>query len=313
MIGRTPASISAVRPLRHGVIADFEVTEQMLRRFIAKVVRSRWAHPRLVMCAPSGITEVEHRAMEEASLSAGAREVHLIEEPLAAAIGAGVPIEEPVGRMIVDIGGGTSEVAVISLGGDRGLALGAGRRLRPRRGDRGVHPQHAPHGHRVPERRGDQARDRLRGHAHVRDRDGCARTRPALRAAARDPAGQRRAAPGDRGAAAGRSSQRCRRRWSRRRPSSPATSPSTASCWRAAARCLKAFPERVEIETGMSAYLADRRSPASPWAPGGRSRSSTCSRGRPSRRDARALDGAIADQAMREQRARPSGAGKAGE
>src|SRR5215216_6130043 len=116
MIGRTPAAISAIRPLRHGVIADFEVTEQMLRRFIAKVVRSRWAHPRLVMCAPSGITDVERRAMEEASLSAGAREVHLIEEPLAAAIGAGVPIAEPVGRMVVDVGGGTSEVAVISLG-----------------------------------------------------------------------------------------------------------------------------------------------------------------------------------------------------
>jgi rod shape-determining protein MreB len=117
MIGRTPASISAIRPLRHGVIADFEVTEQMLRRFIAKVVRSRWAHPKLVMCAPSGITDVERRAMTEASLSAGAREVHLIEEPLAAAIGAGVEIAEPVGRMIVDVGGGTSEVAVISLGG----------------------------------------------------------------------------------------------------------------------------------------------------------------------------------------------------
>ena len=117
MIGRTPASISAIRPLRHGVIADFEVTEQMLRQFIAKVGRSRWNHPRVVMCAPSGITDVERRALEEASLSAGARQVHLIEEPLAAAIGAGVPIAEPVGRMIVDVGGGTSEVAVISLGG----------------------------------------------------------------------------------------------------------------------------------------------------------------------------------------------------
>jgi rod shape-determining protein MreB len=84
---------------------------------MAKVVRSRWARPRLVMCAPSGITDVERRALEEASMSAGAREVHLIEEPLAAAIGAGVPIDEPVGRMVVDVGGGTSEVAVISLGG----------------------------------------------------------------------------------------------------------------------------------------------------------------------------------------------------
>src|SRR5919112_25202 len=117
MIGRTPASISATRPLRHGVIADFEVTEKMLRHFIAKVLDRRRAHPRLVVCAPSGITEVERRAVEEAALSAGARQVHLIEEPIAAAIGAGIPIAEPVGRMVVDVGGGTSEVAVISLGG----------------------------------------------------------------------------------------------------------------------------------------------------------------------------------------------------
>jgi len=117
MIGRTPASISATRPLRHGVIADFEVTEQMLRHFIAKVLQSRWVHPRLVMCAPSGITDVERRAIEEASLSAGARRVHLIEEPIAAAIGAGLAIAEPVGRMVVDVGGGTTDVAVISLGG----------------------------------------------------------------------------------------------------------------------------------------------------------------------------------------------------
>jgi rod shape-determining protein MreB len=117
MIGRTPATISADRPLRHGVIADFEVTEAMLRQFVDKVLHSRFSRPRLVMCAPSGVTDVERRAVEEASLSAGAREVHLIEESLAAAIGAGLPIAEPVGRMVVDVGGGTSEVAVISLGG----------------------------------------------------------------------------------------------------------------------------------------------------------------------------------------------------
>jgi rod shape-determining protein MreB len=117
MIGRTPASISAVRPLRHGVIADFEVTEEMLRYFIRKVIDRRIGHPRLIVCAPSGVTEVEKRAVEEASLAAGARRVHLIEEPIAAAIGAGLAIEEPVGRMIVDVGGGTTEVAVISLGG----------------------------------------------------------------------------------------------------------------------------------------------------------------------------------------------------
>jgi rod shape-determining protein MreB len=117
MIGRTPARILAMRPLRHGVIADFEVTEAMLRHFIRRVIDRRSAHPRLIVCAPSGVTEVEKRAVEEAALAAGARQVHLIEEPIAAAIGAGLAIEEPVGRMIVDVGGGTSEVAVISLGG----------------------------------------------------------------------------------------------------------------------------------------------------------------------------------------------------
>jgi rod shape-determining protein MreB len=117
MIGRTPASISATRPLRHGVIADFEVTEAMLRYFIRRVLDRRRAHPRLIVCAPSGVTEVEKRAVEEASLAAGARRVHLIEEPIAAAIGAGLAIEEPVGRLVVDVGGGTSEMAVISLGG----------------------------------------------------------------------------------------------------------------------------------------------------------------------------------------------------
>ena len=116
MIGRTPATISAVRPLRHGVIADFEVTEEMLRYFIRKVLDRRRGHPRLIVCAPSGVTAVERRAVEEASLAAGARRVHLFVEPIAAAIGAGVAIAEPVGRMVVNVGGGTSEVAVISLG-----------------------------------------------------------------------------------------------------------------------------------------------------------------------------------------------------
>jgi rod shape-determining protein MreB len=116
MIGRTPATISATRPLRHGVIADFEVTEHMLRHFIRKVEPSRMARPRVVMCAPSGITAVEKRAVEEACLAAGARKVQLIQEPLAGAIGAGLPIEEPTGRMVVDVGGGTSEVAVLTLG-----------------------------------------------------------------------------------------------------------------------------------------------------------------------------------------------------
>ena len=117
MVGRTPASISAIRPLRHGVIADFEITEQMLRHFLGRVLTRRRSRPRLVICAPSGITDVEKRALDEAARGAGAREVHLIEEPLAAAIGAGVAIGEPIGRMVVDVGGGTTEVAVLSMGG----------------------------------------------------------------------------------------------------------------------------------------------------------------------------------------------------
>src|SRR3984885_683849 len=117
MLGRTPGTILAIRPLKDGVIADFEVTEEMLRHFIQKVHQNRWAHPRVVVCVPSGVTGVEKRAVEEACLSAGARQAYLIEEPMAAAIGAGLPVGEPTGSMVVDIGGGTSEVAVISLGG----------------------------------------------------------------------------------------------------------------------------------------------------------------------------------------------------
>ena len=117
MLGRTPGTIQAIRPLKDGVIADFDVTEEMLRHFIQKVHQNRWAHPRVVVCVPSGVTGVEKRAVEEACLSAGARTAYLIEEPMAAAIGAGLPVGEPTGSMVVDIGGGTSEVAVISLGG----------------------------------------------------------------------------------------------------------------------------------------------------------------------------------------------------
>jgi len=118
MIGRTPAHIQAIRPLKDGVIADFEICEKMLRYFIHKVHQRRFAKPRMVICVPSGITGVEQRAVQEAAEYAGARKpAHIIEEPMAAAIGAGLPVQEPTGNMIVDIGGGTSEVAVISLGG----------------------------------------------------------------------------------------------------------------------------------------------------------------------------------------------------
>ena len=117
MIGRTPSHIQAVRPLKDGVIADFEICEKMLRYFIHRVHHRRWLKPRMVLCVPSGITGVEKRAVREAAQSAGARETYIIEEPMAAAIGAGLRVSEPTGNMIVDIGGGTTEVAVISLGG----------------------------------------------------------------------------------------------------------------------------------------------------------------------------------------------------
>ena len=118
MIGRTPSHIQAIRPLKDGVIADFEICEKMLRYFIQKVHPRRFAKPRMVICVPSGITGVERRAVQEAAEYAGARKgVHIIEEPMAAAIGAGLPVHEPTGNMVVDIGGGTTEVAVISLGG----------------------------------------------------------------------------------------------------------------------------------------------------------------------------------------------------
>ena len=118
MIGRTPGSIVAVRPLKDGVIADFDITATMLKHFIRKAVKaSLFSKPRVVVCIPSGVTEVERRAVEDAARQAGAAEVDLIEEPMAAAIGAGLPISEPTGSMIVDIGGGTAEIAVISLGG----------------------------------------------------------------------------------------------------------------------------------------------------------------------------------------------------
>lgn len=118
MIGRTPGHIVAIRPLSDGVIADFDITQNMLKYFIRKGNRGRSLFsPRVVVCVPSGVTEVEKRAVEEAAIHAGAREAFLIEEPMAAAIGAGLPVHEPNGSMVVDIGGGTTEVAIISLGG----------------------------------------------------------------------------------------------------------------------------------------------------------------------------------------------------
>ena len=119
MIGRTPGHIKAVRPMRDGVIADYDVTAEMLRYFVRKVLRRRgaFAGPRIIICVPSGITSVERRAVSESAYAAGARRVHIIDEPMAAAIGAGLPVNQPSGSMVVDIGGGTTEVAVLALGG----------------------------------------------------------------------------------------------------------------------------------------------------------------------------------------------------
>ena len=118
MIGRTPGNIIAIRPLKDGVIADFDITQSMLKYFLGKAMqRKSIFQPRVVVCVPSGVTEVEKRAVEEAAIHAGAKEAFLIEEPMAAAIGAGLPVQEPTGSMVVDIGGGTTEVAIISLGG----------------------------------------------------------------------------------------------------------------------------------------------------------------------------------------------------
>ena len=118
MLGRTPGNIQAIRPLRDGVIADFIVTEEMIKHFIKKVHKgSTFANPRILICVPTGSTPVERKAIQDSALAAGARKVQLIEEPIAAAIGAGLPISEATGSMVIDIGGGTTEIAVMSLGG----------------------------------------------------------------------------------------------------------------------------------------------------------------------------------------------------
>ena len=117
MLGRTPGNIQAIRPLRDGVIADFVVTEEMIKHFIKKVHKKTLANPRILICVPTGSTPVERKAIQDSALAAGARKVNLIEEPIAAAVGAGLPISEATGSMVVDIGGGTTEIAVLSLGG----------------------------------------------------------------------------------------------------------------------------------------------------------------------------------------------------
>ena len=236
MIGRTPASISADRPLRHGVIADFDVCEAMLRQFVDKVLTSRFSRPRLIMCAPSGITDVERRAVEEAARSAGAREVHLIEESLAAAIGSGLEIAEPVGRMVVDVGGGTTEVAVISLGSivvarslrtggyDLDDAISTHLRLEHRMAIGTQSAEQIKLAIASAEPLPQELRTRIRGRdlmSASRARSSSTRSRSAPRSSPRSP----------------RSARRSTTRSRRRRPSWPPTSPRRASCSPAAARC----------------------------------------------------------------------------
>ena len=177
MIGRTPSYIVAVRPLRQGAITDFDITQRMIRLLLQRVGVNRFNRPRVVICVPSAITAVERRAVTEAARRAGAADAQLIEQPMAAAIGAGLPINEPVGNMVVDIGGGTSETALISLGGVVALEAVRVGFVRHRRGHPGLRAPRVRHRHRRAHRRGDQGRDRVgcadrrRERAEVRGRE----------------------------------------------------------------------------------------------------------------------------------------------
>ncbi len=239
MLGRTPGTITAIRPLKDGVIADFDVTEQMLRHFIHSVHSNRFAHPRVVVCVPSGVTGVEKRAVEEACLSAGARQAYLIEEPMAAAIGAGLPVAEPTGSMIVDIGGGTTEVAVISLGG---IVVSQSIRVGGDELDEAIVShckQRLQTGDRHADRRGGEAGGRLGLAAAGGGADRDPRPRPRLRAAENDHARLRGGARGARRDRSATSSTRSRRRSTAPRRSWPATSWTAASPSPAAARSCK--------------------------------------------------------------------------
>ena len=178
MIGRTPGYIVAVRPLRGGAITDFEITERMIRLLLQRVGVSRFTRPKVVICVPSAITEVERRAVTDAARRAGAADANLIEQPMAAAIGADLPIDEPVGNMVIDIGGGTSETAVISLGGIVALEAVRVGIVRHRRGDPELRAPRARHRHRRAHRRGDQGGHRLGRPDRRREPGRGARPRP---------------------------------------------------------------------------------------------------------------------------------------
>ena len=165
MLGRTPDGIIAVRPLKDGVIADFDVTEKMLRYFLKTIIDKHVfrVKPKVIVCVPSGITEVERRAVRDSAETAGAKQVLMVAEPMAAAIGVGLPVETPTGNMVIDIGGGTTEIAVIALSGIVSRHLDPHRRRRARSGHRAVHAQELQPARRRADRRGDQDQDRLGG------------------------------------------------------------------------------------------------------------------------------------------------------
>ena len=257
MMGRTPGHIQAVRPLKDGVIADFEICEKMLRFFIQKVHRSRWVKPRMVICVPSGITGVEQRAVQDAAEYAGARKpAYIIEEPMAAAIGAGLPVQEPTGNMIVDIGGGTTEVAVISLGGivasqsvrvagdelDEAVISYIKKEFSLAIGEQTAEDIKMAMGSAWPLDRGAQRRG-----AGPRPRDRGCRRRSRSRASRSARRSRSRWRP---------SSTPSRPRWTRRRPSWPRTSWRAGSPSPAAARCSLGLDVRLEQETGMPINLA---------------------------------------------------------
>ena len=238
MLGRTPGSITAIRPMKDGVIADFDITEEMLRYFIHKVHnRKTLVRPRVVICVPSGITQVEKRAVKESAESAGAREVYLIEEPMAAAIGAGLPITEASGNMIVDIGGGTTEVAVISLAGivyaqstrmggdkmDEAIVQFIRKKYNLQIGERMAEADQDRYRRGLPRSRGaDQSRSRGATWSPASPKPSrSTRTRSATRS-------RRRSTP---------SSTRSASAWRRPRPNWRPTSSTRASSWPAAAPC----------------------------------------------------------------------------
>ncbi len=274
MLGRTPGTIQAIRPLKDGVIADFDVTEEMLRHFIQKVHQNRWAHPRVVVCVPSGVTGVEKRAVEEACLSAGARAAYLIEEPMAAAIGAGLPVGEPTGSMVVDIGGGTSEVAVISLGGivvsqsirvggdemDEAIINYAKKEYKLLIGQQTAEELKLEIGSACP--MSEEVQAEIRGRDMV---SGLPKTVVLTSEEVRQATSRNRSA---------RSSTPSSRRSTAPHRSSPPTSWTAASCSPAAAPCCRASTSACARRPRCPRTSPNRRSPASPSARGARSRSS---------------------------------------